>query len=379
MLKENINECRIVFKIKTEGPVLIKKPINKNEVTDTEDSYYRQIFHLRPNDRLPDAFFVRTLRNNCLVPYIPGSSLKGVLRSHAEMIVRTLNHYALCNIFQKKGVQKGDAIEKDLGCTYRFQILKEYKRWDIKGEIAYKNSCAICKFFGNGMLQSRVLIPDGYSDSYINRKKIDNTNNIFLAKRDGVGIDRYSGGVSGGAKFDYEVEENATFKFSEIIIKNFDLWQLGLLGYIFQDFKDKLIKIGFGKSRGLGTVSGEIEGMKIIYYGKNKPAANKICGMAQFIGNSDYYTDDEKSRIEKEVDLPDPISPVTNGYKHIYTFNSNQSYNLFGKLTETFSNEGDTGYINMYTVPPEVQQAELERIKKEANEAMTEKEETADE
>lgn len=386
MLKAIINECRIVFKIKTNGPILIKKPINKKELTDSEAKYYREIFNLRPNDRLPDAFFVRTLRLGRLVPYIPGSSLKGVLRSHAERIVKTLNPNGCCNIFQKRGVKEDETIEEDLGCTYKFQILKEYKDLErIEGEEVYKNSCPVCKLFGNGFLKSRIFIPDGYCDDYHQngRQVIRNTNNIFLPKRDGVGIDRYSGGASSRAKFDYEVEENAVFKFSEIIIKNFDLWQLGLLGYIFQDFKDKLIKIGFGKSRGLGSVIGEVENMKIIYYGNNTPSTNKICGIAKFMGSSNYYTDVEKKDMMKEIDLPFTTSYTynTTGYKHIYSFNQAQSYELLNRLSETFSNDKDTGYINgrIYLLPETMQKSKLEEIKIAKINNTTPKEEAIDE
>lgn len=369
MLKININECRIIFKIKTEGPVLIKKPIDKNELTDSEKEYYRGIFNLRPNDRLPDAFFVRTLRQGRLIPYIPGSSLKGIMRSHAERITKTLNFQGCCNIFQQEGVKEDEDIQDDLGCTHRFQILKGNKDQDrVEGSFAYKNSCPICKLFGNGFLQSRILIPDGYDDTYSNRNCIRESNpkNVFLRNRDGIGIDRYSGGNANGAKFDFEVEENATFKFSEIVIRNFDLWQLGLLGYIFQDFKDKLIKIGFGKSRGLGNISGTIENMRVIYYGKYRPAANKICGMVKFMCDSDYYTDEEKNGIVKEIDLSDPLSLNSTDYKHVYSFNSAQACKLLSKLSETFSNEQDNGYINgkVYTVPEKMQISKLEEIKK---------------
>jgi hypothetical protein len=82
--------------------------------------------------------------------------------------------------------------------------------------------------------------------------------------RDGVGIDRYTGGASSRAKFDLEVLTNARFKFT-IQISNFELWQLGWLAYTLQDLKDKLIQVGSAKTRGLGRVQGTVESVTIGY------------------------------------------------------------------------------------------------------------------
>ncbi|MBI5187368.1 MAG: hypothetical protein HZA01_16805 [Nitrospinae bacterium] len=391
MLKEMINECRITFSLKTEGPVLIKKPINKNECTEDEKRYYQNIFGLGQNDRLPDAFFVRTLRQGRLVPYVPGSSLKGVMRSHAERIARTLmpssgtdeSTLGCCDIFQSGGLQKGEEIAQDLACSSKFQLYKDYgKGFPLNGEDVYRSSCPVCKLFGNGFLQSRLLIPDGYNHVYHDAQasiiKNSKPQNIRLSKRDGVGIDRYTGGNVSGVKFDFEVEENAVFRFNDIVIKNFDLWQLGLIGYLFQDFKELLIKIGFGKSRGLGTVSGSVEGMKVIHYGQRKPSEGKISGIFHFLRKSEYYTKEEKEMTGGEVDLPALTTPASEGYRRICSFNNKQAEKFLASCCETFSNGSDTGYLNgnLYRIPLEMRKSALENIKGEALEEAKKKEES---
>ncbi|MBM3711844.1 MAG: hypothetical protein FJW56_00170 [Actinobacteria bacterium] len=367
MLKELINECKITFSIKTDGPILVKKQIDKNNLTSDEEDYLRSIFNLRPNDRLPDAAFVRTLRNGKLVPYIPGSSFKGILRSHSEKIIHTLLSDGCCNPFQMKGVKEDENIvADDLSCTGRLQILKENSPNKKLPNNPFYLSCPVCKLLGNGYLQSRLLIPDGYSDAYNNKPVIRGTQTTFLPKRDGVGIDRYSGGAVSGVKFDFEVEENAVFKFEDIIIRNFDLWQLGLLAYVFQDFEDKLIKIGFGKSRGLGKVSGMVEKMDIVYYGNRKPNANKLAGIAHFIGDSEYYNDTEKAQLIREISLPFEKQLISNGYRHTYSFSTNsEAKAVLSSAAETFSNENNTGYLNgsVYNVPEKMRKTFLERLK----------------
>lgn len=71
MHKRLVNECLISLEIETDGPLLIRSG---------ETGVYG-------SDMAP----VVTMRNGRdAEPYLPGSSLKGVLRSHAERIARTL-------------------------------------------------------------------------------------------------------------------------------------------------------------------------------------------------------------------------------------------------------------------------------------------------
>jgi hypothetical protein len=50
-----------------------------------------------------------------------------------------------------------------------------------------------------------------------------------------------------------------------VTVQNFELWHLGLLAYVFQDFKDGLVALGFGKSKGFGQVRGSVERVTLSY------------------------------------------------------------------------------------------------------------------
>ena len=71
MPKKLLNECSFDLEIVPQGPILIKS--GSQSISG------------------PDMCFVKTFRNNGYEPYLPGSSLKGVLRSHAERIVNTID------------------------------------------------------------------------------------------------------------------------------------------------------------------------------------------------------------------------------------------------------------------------------------------------
>ena len=245
MLKQLVNECQIDFHIKLDGPVLIKSGIETGSG--------------------PDMTFVKVFRNGGEEVYLPGSSLKGMLRSHAERITRTLapdNPSAACDPF------KTDCGETDKGKKANSSV--------------YKDCCLVCKLFGSTGFAGRLATEDAYSDGRAPNPQ----------QRDGVGIDRFTGGAARGAKFDLEVINEGMFA-TAMHIRNFELWQLGLLGFVLQDLKDGFIRIGFGKSRGFGKVSGEIKRARLHFLGANAPQPSDgklpIRGVGSLFPDSESY------------------------------------------------------------------------------------------
>jgi hypothetical protein len=45
---------------------------------------------------------------------------------------------------------------------------------------------------------------------------------------------------------------------TDIHLRNFEIWQLGMLFVVLQDMEDELIRIGSGRSRGLGKVTAQV-------------------------------------------------------------------------------------------------------------------------
>ena len=107
-----------------------------------------------------------------------------------------------------------------------------------------------------------------------------------------MGIDRFTGGTAGGAKFNFEVISEGVFA-TALHIRNFELWQLGLVGFVLQDLKEGFIRIGFGKSRGLGKVSGEIKQVRLHFLGPNAPQlcddVLPICGVGSLFQGAEEY------------------------------------------------------------------------------------------
>lgn len=176
-------------------------------------------------------------------PVIPGSSLKGVLRSRFEAILRSIDENKVCNIFS----------DEDNNCITKEQskkLKKEEK--DIKklSEKLYDKSCEVCKLFGGKEIAGKIQVKDSY---YIGEE-------IKYEYRDCVGIDRETGAAKGGSKYDYEiVPRGAKFDFY-MIAENLDEKQKKYFEVVEKILKGELlgvedyISVGGKTTRGLGRI-----------------------------------------------------------------------------------------------------------------------------
>jgi CRISPR/Cas system CSM-associated protein Csm3 (group 7 of RAMP superfamily) len=222
MHKRIVNQCAITFRLIPNGPILIKASDQGADPTK------------------PDMEFVDTYRSGKKEIYLPGSSLKGMIRAHAERIVRTVgrehpdsDHPGL--------LWANDPLNDDRG----YLKTKEKKSRDGAG--IYKYSCFTEQMFGNTSIASHVRIEDAYYDP-------DAGMPLVLEERNSVAIDRFSGSTSGAGLFNFQVCTSGAFK-TTIHFKNFTLAQLALIGLVLRDLNEGWIGVGFGKSRGLGFVS----------------------------------------------------------------------------------------------------------------------------
>ncbi|MEW6448339.1 MAG: RAMP superfamily CRISPR-associated protein [Bacillota bacterium] len=197
---------------------------------------------------IPDMSFVRTRfpgMGREMTVYLPGSSLKGVLRSYAEGVGRAL------------GLQPPvcDPFDKESRCRK-----EENQRTPQPVPERYRRSCHICRLFGSTRLGGRIAISDAYPTPETN----DLANQT--ANRTGVGINRLLGSSQHNALYDYEVVEKGAFR-ARIILENFELWQVGLLALALRALDAGHLRIGHGTSRGMGFVKVETERAELCYTG----------------------------------------------------------------------------------------------------------------
>ncbi len=207
-----------------------------------------------------DMAFVRTYRFGAAPePFIPGSSLKGVIRSYAEKICRSLREtpVPVCLPYVEPGKEK-NGEQGQAACGLR---INKIGRKPMPSADVYRISCPACRTFGSHNFIGRLATSDGYLTPAFKQ-----AGNPILETRDGVAIDRLTGGPAGGAKYDLEVLTKGTFG-TRIEIHNFELWQLGLVGLVLRVMEEGLIRVGIGKSRGLGRIKASVTGFYLTYIG----------------------------------------------------------------------------------------------------------------
>ena len=187
-----------------------------------------------------DAHVLKDAAGN---PVIPGSSIKGVVRSRFEAILRTLS-VPVCDIFNKS----------DETCTsqaFITKIQKDKGKTDAeKAQDLYNRSCTVCQLFGGRAIAGKLRFKDC---SYIGEK-------CAYENRDGVGIDRDTGAAKRGAKYNFEIiPKGSRFDFM-LIAENLDEAQKPYLNFILDMLEGKgitegdYIAIGGKTTRGMGRI-----------------------------------------------------------------------------------------------------------------------------
>ncbi|QGT99789.1 hypothetical protein SYNTR_1196 [Candidatus Syntrophocurvum alkaliphilum] len=224
MFKDLKNEAIISFNIKPVSPLAIRS--GQENV-------------LEPNR--PDMQCVRSFYGGKESVYIPGASLKGVIRTRCEQIINLLGGVT-CNV-----------TNSSQSCSNKQKELS-----DNTAKEKYENMCLACQLFGSTLTASRIAFPDAYP-----------IGEVITGIKKGVGINRITGAAQQGALYDQEVVESAVFNVS-IFLTNYELKQLKLSLWAIKDLDDGLYGIGGGTTRGMGRVTVSDIKIKIRDYRSNK-------------------------------------------------------------------------------------------------------------
>jgi CRISPR-associated RAMP protein (TIGR02581 family) len=267
MLKRRLCEATFTWKLRCDGPLLIadgrslkresRRGQGRSEEREGKSILPHKIFISRQGqDEIQRAFEAPRPENLRLDFYVPGTSLRGPFRAQAERIIRSLVPENLQPPISACDPFKMEASEAEVpSCSRRLS--------DHPVNVPYAAACPACQLFGCTATASRIQFGDAPFQAY---------KSVY---RDMIGIDRFTGGVyqgektqdqdrGGGANMRVHVLEKTVFQ-TTVTVLNFELWQLGLLAYVFRDFEEGLVSIGFGKSKGFGQVKGTIEKMTLTY------------------------------------------------------------------------------------------------------------------
>jgi CRISPR-associated RAMP protein (TIGR02581 family) len=200
---------------------------------------------------------ISVVRDAWARPFIPGSSLKGILRAEVERLARTI---ALRSPKDADGQQLVWACLNPLdmrqglcvSATRKEELAKDATRSDglvdenkFTKSIA-QESCPVCRLFGSPWLAGKLRVRDLPIDEKTWAGRVE--------VRDGVGIRRDTHTAAKNVLYSHEVvPAGAHFKI-QILIENANDVELGLAMLGLRELQQGRLSIGGTSSRGLGRI-----------------------------------------------------------------------------------------------------------------------------
>ncbi len=221
------------IRLVTDSPWLIRDPRQRERSLEGRHLPEGQ----RPGDAMPVVDeSARPGVEGSGKPFVPAKSLRGALRSRAEMILRTV------------GIQRIKDHPADIDpVTTKGRTTK-----NVIDEIAAMSDLA-AKLFGFGGWQGTVKVP-----------RLTSGVPVGTHAQEFVAIDRFTGGAAEGAKFDATLADAATLEGTLAIdlarLGRVDpaLASLGLLALVLRDLAEGDIPVGSGSAKGQGLCHASI-------------------------------------------------------------------------------------------------------------------------
>jgi CRISPR/Cas system CSM-associated protein Csm3 (group 7 of RAMP superfamily) len=196
-------------------------------------------------------------------PVLPGAGLRGVLRSHAERLARTLvafqsgvaNYSKRCpacdpNVRDKPG---GTGLPLESCDSLLRKIEKANRNLKTGGNSSCNTGdiedslCLACRLFGSPRQGSRLIVEDA---PYISTPQQETPEYKML---DFLAIDRFTGGGADKLKFDAVALWKPAFNF-QLYLENPAPWELGWLCLVLRDLMEGWLRVGFGGAKGFGCM-----------------------------------------------------------------------------------------------------------------------------
>jgi CRISPR-associated protein Csm3 len=214
--------------------------------------------------------------------YIPGSSLKGVLRAAAEASVRGVTVAPSSITPAPVPGACDDPLEPRTSCGGQNRPRGRERPAPAAIHAAH---CLACRLFGSVAMRGRAAVrdlfpwdldatADDHAPTGANRRRANEREQRF-----GVSIDRITGSVRHGP-FDQELVPAGVSFWGEIALQNYQVWQLGLLAQAFDAVNFGAAQLGSSKSRGLGSARVAVE---VLVHEQVTTAADRPCGVGALL------------------------------------------------------------------------------------------------
>ncbi|MBK9709830.1 MAG: hypothetical protein IPO81_00625 [Kouleothrix sp.] len=196
---------------------------------------------------------LQPLRDSRGFPLLPASSFKGVLRSTAERILRSVHkvdadHAPLAdepfvhNESVLPNLKRGQIADSEMPAwNEHHKRYPELLDAECMPRLIYRYLSAASQLFGATTHAGLVRLEDARVPTKATQR------------RSHVALDRFTGGVGEGPFIEQLAPSDMSLE-TTLTINNFALWQIGLLGLVFQEFNRGYIGIGASTRKGQGQV-----------------------------------------------------------------------------------------------------------------------------
>ncbi len=193
---------------------------------------------------------------NWTTPVLSGAGLRGVIRSHAERIARTIaTHHAIAekiDFLQICPACNPVESRKEAPLANCDSLLKK-NGVSNNAEVTDQQLCLACLLFGSTRRGSRLVVEDAPYEADIAGEKPK------LKMLDFLAIDRFTGGGADKFKFDALALWQPAFTLN-LYLENPQPWELGWLALVLRDMQAGWLNVGMGAAKGFGRV--ELQNLK---------------------------------------------------------------------------------------------------------------------
>jgi CRISPR/Cas system CSM-associated protein Csm3 (group 7 of RAMP superfamily) len=231
-------------------------------------------------------------------PVLPGSSLRGVLRSHAERIARTLASYCAVTKDDAEGyflrhcpacdplARRPEATDHHTALESCDSLLHYEVVHPENEEVPRENLCLACQLFGSARNGSRLRVEDA---PFVGDKPV-------YKMLDFLAVDRFTGGGAEHLKFDALALWKPAFKV-QLWLENPEDWELGWLILVLRDLAAGWLRVGFGAAKGFG----EVEIAEGIFRRATLPAGKPPEGAESLFTITALPLDDARLRAQQQM------------------------------------------------------------------------------
>ena len=240
--------CVLTLRLTPEGPWMVRGETERERT---------------PNGRERNLLLPLLDRNGR--PTLPGSAIKGVLRSTAERILRSVGPardplrapltdptFVIDPQRDLAGLPRANVADSELAKWVADQPTDNPVPLNLAPPAVYATLSATSQLFGATLHAGLLTLTNASAP------------NPSMQRRSHVAIDRFHGGVGEGPFLEALASADTTLSTS-LTITNFAFWHLALLAFIIREIDEGFVSFGLGTRKGQGRMRATLSDLTFSY------------------------------------------------------------------------------------------------------------------